>query len=340
MAAARRCAAPGTGRTLACAARSLCSRLRSGRRPSSPPRCAVVGVRGPRLRPRRVLRPGGGRRAVRGGDLPRRASGRGQRGCGRDQGRRVRARARCAAAKRDAAPAQGPSAARVRRRAPRRLGARLLALGDGRRRARWRDGLVGLTLGVALLFVVFAAVRRERHPRWLVTGYICGAAAAALVGIFRPSYEEADRLAGGVGDPNFLAAMLVPALVFSVFALGWVTRGGRPLGARRLHRPLHGRDLPDAVARRPDRTRRGLRRGLALRRPDPPLLRRPRRRRGVCRGRLLRGVRVVVRARATHEPGSRDRASGPLVGRDRGDRRPSVRRRRCRELPGGRAVST
>jgi O-antigen ligase len=88
------------------------------------------------------------------------------------------------------------------------------------------DGL-GLTLGVALLFIVFAAIRREQHPRWLVTGYICGAAATAVVGILRPSPDDASRLTGGVGDPNFLAAMLVPALVFSVFALGWVQGAGR-----------------------------------------------------------------------------------------------------------------
>lgn len=82
------------------------------------------------------------------------------------------------------------------------------------------DGVV-LVLGVTLLFVVFAAVRREQHPRWVVTGYICGAAAAALLGLLRPAADDAGRLTGGIGDPNFLAAMLVPALVFSVFAFRW-----------------------------------------------------------------------------------------------------------------------
>ncbi len=82
------------------------------------------------------------------------------------------------------------------------------------------DGL-RLMLGIALLFIVFAAVRQPRHARWLVWGYLAGAAAAAVVGLLRPSSEDAERLGGGVGDPNFLAAMLVPALVLAGFALGW-----------------------------------------------------------------------------------------------------------------------
>jgi O-antigen ligase len=78
-----------------------------------------------------------------------------------------------------------------------------------------------LMLGLALVFIVFAAVRQPRHARWLVWGYLGGAAAAAASGIVSPSANEPDRLAGSIGDPNFLAAMLVPAIVFAVFALGW-----------------------------------------------------------------------------------------------------------------------
>lgn len=82
------------------------------------------------------------------------------------------------------------------------------------------DG-VRLVLDVALVFIVFAAVRHARHVRWLVWGYIGGAAAAAVVGLVNPVEDEAGRLGGGLGDPNFLAAILVTALVFSVFALTW-----------------------------------------------------------------------------------------------------------------------
>lgn len=81
-----------------------------------------------------------------------------------------------------------------------------------------------LALNVALLFVIFAAVRQARHARWVVWGYLLGAAASALVGLVQPAEGDADRLAGSVGDPNFLAAMLVPAIVFAVFAFGWARR--------------------------------------------------------------------------------------------------------------------
>jgi O-antigen ligase len=78
-----------------------------------------------------------------------------------------------------------------------------------------------LMLGIGLVFIVFAAVRQPGHLRLLMWGYLCGATAAAVFGFVGPSGMEADRLAGSVGDPNILAAMLVPALVFAVFALGW-----------------------------------------------------------------------------------------------------------------------
>ena len=78
-----------------------------------------------------------------------------------------------------------------------------------------------LTLNVALLFVIFAAIRHARSARWVVSGYLLGAAAAALVGLVQGPQGDEERLAGSVGDPNFLAAMLVPAIVFAVFAFGW-----------------------------------------------------------------------------------------------------------------------
>jgi O-antigen ligase len=82
------------------------------------------------------------------------------------------------------------------------------------------DG-VRLLLGVALVFVVFAAVRQARDARWVVWGYLAGATAAALVGLVQPADNE--RLVGSLGEPNFLAAMLLPAFVFTVFATGWTT---------------------------------------------------------------------------------------------------------------------
>jgi O-antigen ligase len=77
-----------------------------------------------------------------------------------------------------------------------------------------------LVLNVALVFVVFAAVRDARDARWIVWGYMAGGAAAAVVGFLDPAEDGSNRLAGGLGEPNFLAAVLIPALVFAVFALG------------------------------------------------------------------------------------------------------------------------
>jgi O-antigen ligase len=85
------------------------------------------------------------------------------------------------------------------------------------------DGL-RLVLNVALVFVVFAAVRDARDARWIVWGYLAGGAAAAVVGFLDPAAGASNRLAGGLGEPNFLAAVLIPALVFAVFTLGSTER--------------------------------------------------------------------------------------------------------------------
>lgn len=84
------------------------------------------------------------------------------------------------------------------------------------------DGL-RLVLNVALVFVVFAAVRDARDARLIVWGYLAGGAAAAVVGFLDPA-GASNRLAGGLGEPNFLAAVLIPALVFALFMLGSTER--------------------------------------------------------------------------------------------------------------------
>jgi O-antigen ligase len=82
-----------------------------------------------------------------------------------------------------------------------------------------------LALGVVLVFIVFAAVREAIHVRWLVWAYLGGALLSASIGLGGASGDpgaapaEATRLAGGIGDPNDLAALLVPALALSAFAL-------------------------------------------------------------------------------------------------------------------------
>lgn len=99
----------------------------------------------------------------------------------------------------------------------------------------------GLAFGVAVAFVVFAAARTLRDVRVIVWAYVAGAVASALVGFAQLSAggqvgdaidagADANRLAGGVGDPNELAAFLLPALALAAFGLA----AHRGLGARWL----------------------------------------------------------------------------------------------------------
>jgi O-antigen ligase len=77
-----------------------------------------------------------------------------------------------------------------------------------------------LALGLVFVFVVFAAVRDRRQLRWVVGALIVGALLASLVGALQLSAgPSSGRLGGGVGDPNELASVLVPALALATFAL-------------------------------------------------------------------------------------------------------------------------
>ena len=84
-------------------------------------------------------------------------------------------------------------------------------------------------LNFLFVFIVFSALVEPRHFRWLMWGWVAAAIFTAASGIFSGSNANADttsavtdassRLVGryGAGDPNFLAALLVPALVFVAF---------------------------------------------------------------------------------------------------------------------------
>lgn len=84
-----------------------------------------------------------------------------------------------------------------------------------------------LSQSIVLFFVVFAAIQNRVHLRWIVSAFIAGAVVSALVGLAGVTSPEASvasgpaaaRLTGGIGDPNELAASLVPALGFVVFML-------------------------------------------------------------------------------------------------------------------------
>jgi O-antigen ligase len=76
-----------------------------------------------------------------------------------------------------------------------------------------------------LVMIVFTAASTPRHFRWIVWAFILGALLDMLAGFFPGATPAVDpetgtsaRLGGATGDPNHLAAVLVPALVLSLFA--------------------------------------------------------------------------------------------------------------------------
>jgi putative inorganic carbon (hco3(-)) transporter len=90
---------------------------------------------------------------------------------------------------------------------------------------------IRLSFAVTVLIVVYAAARSFEDVRRISYGYVAGATATVLVGLTvlpRASAEagaEAGRLAGGVGDPNELAAFLLPAVALAAFSLASARAG-------------------------------------------------------------------------------------------------------------------
>jgi putative inorganic carbon (hco3(-)) transporter len=84
---------------------------------------------------------------------------------------------------------------------------------------------IRLSFAVTVLVVVYAAARSFEEVRRISNGYVAGAAATVLVGLTvlpRASAEagaEAGRLGGGVGDPNELAAFLLPAVAIAAVSI-------------------------------------------------------------------------------------------------------------------------
>jgi O-antigen ligase len=88
-----------------------------------------------------------------------------------------------------------------------------------------------LAQGPLLVLVVYSAIREPRHLRWVAAAYVAGACATAAYGLASGSAGSVDetRLAGGIGNPNELARLLLPALMLSAFALGGA-RGLKRMG--------------------------------------------------------------------------------------------------------------
>lgn len=80
-----------------------------------------------------------------------------------------------------------------------------------------------LAQGVLLVFIVFSALRDRRQLIGVLWAFAGGAVLTALIGLGGATaaeqvgpFSETLRLAGGIGDPNELAALLVPALAITV----------------------------------------------------------------------------------------------------------------------------
>jgi O-antigen ligase len=81
---------------------------------------------------------------------------------------------------------------------------------------------------VLFVFVLFSAWSNRRGLIWSLWAYVLGAFATAAVGIVSgtpqdtaDAYGGVTRIGGTIGDPNYLAAVLVPALVFAAFMLAF-----------------------------------------------------------------------------------------------------------------------
>jgi O-antigen ligase len=72
--------------------------------------------------------------------------------------------------------------------------------------------------GVLLFFIVYSALREPKHLRWFVWTFVLGAFLAGALGLAYGSNGDSDRLASvAIGDPNYLAAALIPGLVLEAF---------------------------------------------------------------------------------------------------------------------------
>jgi O-antigen ligase len=75
------------------------------------------------------------------------------------------------------------------------------------------------------LVLIIGTVSERRHVRWVMAAFVAGAALSVLWGVAKGGLSSSGaanevanidgRFQGGAGDPNYLAALLVPALIFA-----------------------------------------------------------------------------------------------------------------------------
>jgi O-antigen ligase len=76
-----------------------------------------------------------------------------------------------------------------------------------------------------LYLIVFTAVRTPQHVRWLLGAFVAASTLSGAYGLVAPPpVTDQDRLAGTIGEPNQLAAVLVAGLVIAL-AMAVVEKG-------------------------------------------------------------------------------------------------------------------
>ena len=116
----------------------------------------------------------------------------------------------------------------------------------GRELGRALTSTLTYVLNMLLLPIVMVGVRRREHLYWVLAAFLAGAIISTAYGFISPAATGSveGRLAGGIGDANEQAAVLVAAIPIAI-ALGSALR--RPalrllvLGRRRVlsHRRVH-----------------------------------------------------------------------------------------------------
>ena len=76
----------------------------------------------------------------------------------------------------------------------------------------WRVGQ-----SVLLFFIVYSALREPKYLRWFVWTFVVGAFVAGALGIVYGSHNGQRLASIAIGDPNYLAAALIPGLVLEAF---------------------------------------------------------------------------------------------------------------------------
>jgi O-antigen ligase len=102
----------------------------------------------------------------------------------------------------------------------------LISMAWARRSAVGTDAFFGWLAGGTIMLVVTTTIGDRRHVRLAAAAFVLGVVVSVVIGLLgavRPG--DASRLAGGSGDPNFLAAGIVPAIALAA---------GLAAGSRRL----------------------------------------------------------------------------------------------------------